>query len=95
VVLTIIKEVILASMFQSNFADELTIVNNQSWISMHYYVMASWKRVLILFTFERMGEGGTTANIKNVIMGVLIMYGGLTNEEIVKWVIGQELMVCM
>jgi len=55
---------------------------------MHYYVMASWKRVLILFTFERMGEGGTTTNIKNVIMGVLIMYGGLTNEEIVKWVIG-------
>lgn len=48
VVLTIIKEVILASIFQSNFVDELTIANNQSWISMHYYVMASWKRVLIL-----------------------------------------------
>jgi hypothetical protein len=88
VVLTTIKEVILASSFQFNFIDELIIANNQSWISMHYYVMASWKRVLILFTFERMVEGGTTANIKNVIMVVLVMYGGLANEEIIKWVVG-------
>ncbi len=88
VVLTTIKEVILASSFQSNSIDELIITNNQSWISMHYYVMASWKQVFILFTFEHMVKGGTLVNIKNVIMLVLIMYGGLANEEIVKWVVG-------
>jgi hypothetical protein len=55
---------------------------------MHYYVMASWKQVFILFTFEHMVEGGTPTKIKNVIMVVLIMYGGLANEEIVKWVVG-------
>jgi hypothetical protein len=88
VVLTTIKEIILASSFQSNSIDELIIADNQSWISMHYYVMASWKRVLILFTFERMVEGGTTINIKNVIMVVFIMCDGMANKEIVKWVVG-------
>jgi hypothetical protein len=52
---------------------------------MHYYVVASWKWVLILPTFECMVEGGTVVNIKNVIMVALIMYGGLTNEDIIEW----------
>jgi hypothetical protein len=55
---------------------------------MHYYVMASWKRVFILFTFECLIESGIAANIKSVIMVAFIMYGGLTNEKIVKWVVG-------
>jgi hypothetical protein len=50
-------------------------------------VVASWKHVPILLTFEHSIESGTTANIKSVILVALIMYGGLTNEEIVEWVV--------
>jgi hypothetical protein len=40
-----------------------------------------------LLTFEHSVEGGTITNIKNVILAAFIMYGGLTNEEIVEWVV--------
>jgi hypothetical protein len=52
---------------------------------MHCYVVAHWKWVPILFTFECLVEGGTIINIKSVIMVTLIMYGGLTNKEIFEW----------
>ncbi len=50
-------------------------------------MVASWRHVLILLTFEHSIEGGTTTNIKSVILVALIMYGGLANEEIVEWVV--------
>ncbi len=50
-------------------------------------MVASWRHVPILFTFEHLVEGGIIANIKCVILATLIMYGGSTNEEIVKWVV--------
>jgi hypothetical protein len=52
---------------------------------MHCYVVASWKWVSILLTLECHLQGGTIVNIKNMITVALIMYGGLTNEEIVEW----------
>ncbi len=47
-------------------------------------MVASWRHVLILLTFEHLVECETTANIKNVILIALIMYANLTNEEIVE-----------
>jgi hypothetical protein len=38
--------------------------------------------VPILPTLEHLVEGGATANIKNVILVVLITYGGLIDEQI-------------
>ncbi len=52
---------------------------------MHCYVEAGQKWVPILLKLECLVEGGIDVNIKNVIMVVFIMYGGLTNEEIVEW----------
>jgi hypothetical protein len=49
-------------------------------------VVKSWKHVPILLTFDHSVECGITANIKNVILVALIMYGDLTNEEIIEWV---------
>jgi hypothetical protein len=41
VVLIVIKEVILASCFLPIFVNEVTIVDNKNWISMHCYVVTS------------------------------------------------------
>jgi hypothetical protein len=37
--------------------------------------------MFILFTLEHLVESGTTVNIKNVILVILITYDGLTNEQ--------------
>jgi hypothetical protein len=87
VVLIATKEVIFVSSVIFVFVDEITIVDNQNWISMHYYVVVNWKQIPILVTLERLVEGGTAANIKSVIMVTLIMYGGLMNEKIVERVV--------
>ncbi len=79
-VLITIKEVILASSFLSIFANEVTIIDNQSWIFVHCYVVVGWKQMPILLTLEHLVEGGAAANIKNVMLVAFITYGGITNE---------------
>ncbi len=59
-VLIVIKEEILYSPFLSIFVDEVITIDNQSWISIHYYVVASFMCLPILLTFEHLGDGGTT-----------------------------------
>lgn len=59
-VLIVIKEEILSSLFLSFFVDEVITIDNQSWISIHYYVAASFMHVPTLFIFEHMGDGGTS-----------------------------------
>lgn len=51
-VLTTTKETILTSNFLSLFANEIIAIDNQSWISIRYYLMATWKHMHILFTLE-------------------------------------------
>jgi len=72
----------MALNFLSIFANEMTIVDNQSWISIHYYGMTSWKKKPILTTFKHL-EGGTIVNIKIMILAILILYGGLIVECVV------------
>jgi len=72
----------MALNFLSIFANEMTIVDNQSWIFVHYYGMTSWKQKPILTTFKHL-EGGTIVNIKNMILAIFIAYGGLIVECIV------------
>jgi hypothetical protein len=43
VVLIAIKKFIMASSFLYISIDEMTIVDNQSWISIHCYVVIGWK----------------------------------------------------
>jgi len=67
-VLTNIKETILASNFLSLFANEIIAIDKQSWISIHYYLVATWKHMHVLFTLERFVEGGIATDIKVVII---------------------------
>jgi hypothetical protein len=60
----------------------MTIIDNQSWIFFHCYVVVGWKQMPILLIFECLVKGGVATNIKNVILATLITYGGLTNEHI-------------
>jgi hypothetical protein len=37
--------------------DEVPIVDNQSWLFVHCYVVQNWVRILILVSLDRMFEG--------------------------------------
>jgi hypothetical protein len=52
VVLCATKEVILAFSFLSIFANEITTLDNQSWISLDCYVVVGWENKIKLFTLE-------------------------------------------
>jgi hypothetical protein len=55
------KQLWFQAFFQ--FQDEVTTINNQSWISIHCYVVEHWRQVSILLTLEQLVEGGTAVNI--------------------------------
>jgi hypothetical protein len=76
-VLTTTKITILASNFLSPFANEVIAIDNQSWISIHYYLVATWKHKHVLFTFERLVESGIATNIKVVIISAPMKFSGL------------------
>jgi hypothetical protein len=52
VVLIAIEEANMVSKISSLFANKLTTINNQSWISIHYYVVVVWKHVHVLLALE-------------------------------------------
>ncbi len=64
----------------------MTIINNQSWISIHYYVLVGWKILPILFTLECI-EGEIVVDIKIVILTTFITYGGLIEKQIFEHVV--------
>jgi hypothetical protein len=51
-VLSATKEAILTFNFLFIFTYEVITVDNESWISIHCYVVARWKKIPILLTLE-------------------------------------------
>jgi hypothetical protein len=62
------KKAIFASCFLPIFANEITMVDNKSCISMHCCVVASWRWVHVLFTFERLVETEIATKLKSAIL---------------------------
>jgi hypothetical protein len=85
--LTATKETIFTSIFLSLFANEVIAIDNQSWISIHYYLVATWKHMPILFTLEQLAESGIATYIKVIIISTLMKFGGLFKNLISKCLI--------
>jgi len=58
------KETFFFSCFFSSFVNEITILTIKGWISIHCYVVASFRRVTILFTLEWLVASGTATTSK-------------------------------
>jgi len=65
------KEVVASSRYLSLFCDEVTTIDNQSWISIHSYVVQDWCRLPILIYIEQVTEGGGSNNLTKIIVGAL------------------------
>jgi hypothetical protein len=80
---TIVKA-IQSTIFIACSCDEVTTIDNGSWICVHDYEVDSWIKVLILFCVERIVDGSSSNNLIEVIMAALMKGGGLTKEDVAK-----------
>ncbi len=62
-----IQTIVTKASFLSLNVDEVIIVDNQYWISMHAYVMHACKRIPIILTLYHVVEGGNVNKIIVVI----------------------------
>jgi len=63
-----IQTIVVTASFLSLSADEVITIENQSWISVHAYVMHAWKLIPILFTLQHIVEGGNVDNLTIIIV---------------------------
>jgi hypothetical protein len=56
------------------FYNEVTTIDNQSWILTHVYVVERWKRLQILLTLQQVLKGSNADNLTKVIMDYLFTY---------------------
>jgi len=61
--------------------DEVTIVDNGSWICTHAYVVQLWVKVPILLQIEYIMHGSNNNNLTEIIIVTLMKFGGLTRED--------------
>jgi len=62
--------------------DEVSTIDNQSWLHVNYYVMYNWVRIPILISLDRMLEDLSSDNLTKVIMEVLKIVGEFLKDQI-------------
>jgi len=62
--------------------DEVTTMDNQSWVNIHAYLVDGFKCISILLNLEKLIGGGTIDNLTIVTSNFLLVYGGLIVEKI-------------
>ena len=76
------KEIVSTAPYFSITCDEVTILDNQSWINIHIYTIQEWEKMPMLLSLQRVTEGGAADNITKVILGAFTNEGGLTPHRI-------------
>jgi hypothetical protein len=76
-------ETVRSSRFISLSCDEVTSIDNGSWISIHCYVVQNWSRVPILISLERVQDQATSANLLQVILNAVRHKGGVYGGSLV------------
>ncbi len=82
VILWATKVIMQKSLFISMSCDEVTTIDNQSWLFVHVYVTNEWKRVSILLNLQRVVDGAIFNNLTSVIMKSLMEFGGLSETNL-------------
>ncbi len=60
------------SQYLSLICDEISTIDNQSWLSIHVYVVQNWLKILIILSLEGVVVGSNAYNLTQVIMQVLM-----------------------
>ena len=76
-----LKEVIKQARFFSITCDEVTSIDNKSWLCIHIYTEERWGQVPMLLSLERVVDT-TAKNMMTVLVQAMMVKGGLTRQEI-------------
>ena len=68
---TAISRVLVGANYVALTCDEVSTIDNGSWISIHAYVVQNWSRIPYLISLERVVEGGGSDNLTQVIIDAL------------------------
>jgi hypothetical protein len=82
IVQTKTKEVVSTALYFFITCDEVTTLDNQSWINIHVYTIQDWVRVPMFLCLQCVTEGGDADNITKIILTALTNEGGLTPHQI-------------
>ncbi len=82
IILRATQNVMQKSLFIFVNCDEVTTIDNQSWLFIHVYVTEEWKRVLILLNLQYVVDGTTFDNLTSFIVTNLMEFGGLSETNL-------------
>ncbi len=77
------KKVIASSKYFTLSCDEVTMIHNQLWVSIHYYMVQDCCYLLILFFLKRIAKGGVQI-ISLKLLWVFWKDGGASNGDFAK-----------
>ncbi len=77
VVMKAIRNIVQIAYYIVLSCDEVSTIDNQSWMFIHYYVVQNWVRIPILIFLGTVVVGLRSDNLIKVIMEVLMIGGGL------------------
>ncbi len=77
-VLVATKVVIYGAKFVALTCDEVIILDNYSWSSVHGYYVQDWCCIPILLIVDHVVEGSNAQDLTKVITNILVSVNGLT-----------------
>ncbi len=77
------QEIVASSRYLVFTYDEITMIDNQSWISIHYYVVQDWCHLHVLIFLEQVIEGGGSNNPTKVIIDALRKHASVYYTNVV------------
>jgi hypothetical protein len=78
------KVVIQSANYLAISCDEVTTIDNQSWISIHVYFVHNWCRIPLLVGLEKIIESPSASNLTKILVSCLEKTGGIDKEQIAK-----------
>jgi len=78
----VMKQKVSGAHFVAITCDEVTIVDNGSWICIHAYIVENFIRIPYLISLERLVDGSGADALTLVIMKTLQCGGNLSSDEI-------------
>jgi hypothetical protein len=78
-----VLDTVNSARFFSVSCDEVTSIDNGSWIRVHYFVVQNWTRVPILIMLEQVKEQATSTNLLHIILKAVKDKGGVCDGDLV------------
>jgi hypothetical protein len=78
------KQVVSCSMYLVLSCDEVTVIDNQSWVLIHCYIVQDWCWLHILIFLEHVTEGGRQTIWLKLSLKPSKKQRGVSNENVTK-----------